>query len=183
MTRYPNTIRIPLRRNPGPSEDAVDKFREFNRFDPRWVGEFGVEMQIPASMRRLGDAKAVMYRSGKVDPETMRKPRRPQNYIHEHDAGVEACVVVGGGLDLPEHEVIEVPGWLLEVDSLVLLGDCLGFSFDAGDGEVEVIGDSPLPELYCTPCGKALVVVQDKTRLEALIWGGALGVEGRGIVG
>jgi len=40
-----------------------------------------------------------------------------------------------------------------------------------------------LPELYTIPAGTALLVVEDKRHVAAIIWGGALGVECRGIVG
>lgn len=157
--------------------DAIDKYIEFHRLEPRRVGAFAPSLRIPAKMIKLGKARHVMYRSDKVDPETLRKPRAPLNYIHEHDAGV-AAYVPGKGAD------VSVPDFIRDTSSLVLLGGCLGIGWVDGDGDdQEAEGTRPLPELYCTPCGKALLIIQGKRDLVSLLWGGGLGVEGRGIVG
>lgn len=161
---------------------ANDLYEGFHRFPPRKVGEFSREFMIPERVYKRGRSVDVMYRSDKVDPETLRKPRKPIDYIHEHDSrGV--CTY------MPRAEDASGPGatppdWLLEADALVLLGQCLGFTFETTTGKiVKAEGRSPLPELYATTNGKALVVVQGKRDVIALIWGGKLGVQPRGIVG
>lgn len=179
---------------------AIDKYREFHRFEPRKIGAMK-GLVLPARMQRAGVAKWVTYRSDKTDPETLKRPRRPVDYIHEHDAGVHVYLPEsawvprmtpprvgeqGEGLrervrtDIGAGKVVDVPDQLLEPDaSLVLLGKCLGFKFD----ETEAEGAAPLPELYCTTDGKVLLVVQSKRDLLAAMWGGGLGVFARGIDG
>jgi hypothetical protein len=67
---------------------------------------------------------------------------------------------------------------------LTLLGQCLGFAYydPESDQEIEAKVTQPFPELYSIPSGKALLVIQSKRTVLALIWGGRLGVEARGIV-
>lgn len=158
-------------------EKAIDKYVEFQRLTPNKVGEFAASFLIPTRMRKVGKAKWVTYRSDKIDPATERDPGKPIDYIHEHDAGV--CLYVPDGrLDT------DVPHFITDVRALTKLGSCLGFAFvdaDGNDGEGK--GKRPLPELYCIPSGKALLVIQDKREILAIMWGGILGVEGRGIVG
>ena len=194
---------------------GVDKFREFHRKEPRKIGEFHRDFEIPEYMRLLGVAKFVLYRSDKVDPETLEQPRHPLNYIHEHDAGVKVYVPTdsriakrfgydttlkippqgphGGGYfnaikqrlfqtGFDDASICSGGSQDIEVE-LVRLGLCLGFGFEDDDGEHEAQATSPLPELYCSTTGRTLLVVQSKRELVALIHGGALGVEARGIVG
>lgn len=158
-------------------ERAVEKYEEFNRYEPKKVGDFPGSFKIPARVHRVGDAKWVTYRSGKVDPASLRLPKKAVDYIHEHDAGVSLYVPTGE-LDT------DVPSWLTDCHALVKLGTCLGYGFVHESGaESEGQARSPYPELYTTPDGHALVVVQDKQKILAMMWGGSLGVEGRGIVG
>lgn len=162
---------------------ASDKFREFHRKEPHRFGAFADELEIPMEARCLGKAKHVLYRSSKKDPETGRPVPAPINYIHEHDAGVHVYVPTDAEVDVGTDDIEPVPDFMLETNELVLLGTSLGFMFVGDDGEHEVEATKPMPELYCTPCGRALVIVQDKREILALIWGGGLGVEARGIVG
>jgi hypothetical protein len=160
--------------NPRSIEDgdaAVAKYKEFHRHDPRRVQE--IDLPIPRRVRELGPAKHVLYRSGKVDPDTLKKPRRPVDYIHEHDAGVVAYAC-DGSLDT------DVPEEFWTVGAVTVLGKCLGFALRDG---TEAEGTAPLPDLCCTPDGKCLLVVQDKRKVLVMIWGGALGVFARGIDG
>lgn len=163
-------------RNPAIDQDDVDaaqaKYVEFHRYDPRRLEELG-NLEIPARVRKLGAAKHVLYRSAKVDPSTLRKPKRPVSYIHEHDAGVNAYAT-DGELDT------DVPREFTSVTALVKLGKCLGFALRDG---TEAEGTNPLPDLACTPDGKCLLVIQDKRQVLAMMWGGALGVFARGIDG
>lgn len=172
MTRNPA-------RRAAPSS-AIDKYREFHRKDPKVVGEFARGFAIPTHVLEIGDAKNVLYRSDKIDPETLAQPERPINYIHDHDPGV--CVYEPCDDDDPD--ATEVPYWILESEALVLLGTCLGFAFQPDGGElVEARVRAPRPQLYTTPDGRALLVIQSKRKVLAMMWGGSLGVEDRGIVG
>ncbi len=165
-------------RNPGENPDreaAVDKYREFWRVEPTAIGEFAADFKIPRRARKVGPAKWVTYRSGKTDPETLKKPRRPVDYIHHHDKGVTHYITTGA----PN---CDVPEFLANCQALTLLGQCLGYEFQENGVAREAQGVDPLPELYTTPNGQALIVIQDKREILAMIWGGDLGVEGRGIV-
>ena len=72
----------------------------------------------------------MIYRSDKTDPETLKKPRKPLDYIHEHDSkGVYTYLPRGPG------ETIETPHWIRDAKALSKLGDCLGFKFKR-DGKV-----------------------------------------------
>lgn len=157
-------------------EDAVEMYRRFWRMEPRKLGDFAKGFAIPKTVREIGPALFVTYRSGKVDPSTLRKPRKPVDYIHEHDAGVK--------LYLPgnDHQ-FKVPDWLAYAQALSLLGLCTGIGYKVGGEKSESESTRPYPELYTTANGKALIVVQGKSKVVAMMWGGGLGVEGRGIVG
>ncbi len=153
-------------------------YEAFHRYEPRKIGEFHPDFVIPNRAFKQGKAIDVLYRSSKVDPETLKKPRKPVDYIHEHDPGVFTYLPDGAGKD------VATPAWIRDADALVLLGQCLGFKFDGPNGKVvSAEGREPLPELYTTENGKALFVIQGKRQLIAIIWGGGLNVEPRGIVG
>lgn len=162
------------------AEEAIEKYREFHRYDPKKI-IVGEGFTIPATMYRAGAAKWVTYQSTKVDPATLRKPSRPVNYIHEHDAGVvtylaRAADAGGAAVDVPQR--------FRGVPALTRLGYCLGFCFEDADGELrETKGSRPLPDLYTTPDGKCLLVIQSRRTVLAMEWGGGLGVFARGIDG
>lgn len=157
---------------------AIAIYEGFHRFAPHEVGEFHGSFKIPSRVNRQGPAVDVLYRSDKVDPETLKKPRKPIDYIHEHDSkGVHTYLPRGPG------EVVEVPDWIRNATALSKLGVCLGFKFKRDGKVVEGKGKRPYPELYCTANGKALIIVQDKRDVIAIVWGGKLDVEPRGIVG
>lgn len=160
---------------------ALDMYRSFWRLEPDDVGDFPASFKIPREAILVGDAVHVMYRSGKVDPSTLKQPRNPVDYIHEHDAGVK-CYKVGARAS--EGPVKPVPQWIQNTKQLVLLGECIGFAYNDGDEDFDTEAgvSKPYPELYTTPNGRALVVVQGRRRVVALVWGGKLGVEPRGIV-
>ncbi len=169
-------------------EAAVAKFKEFHRFEPTKITEFHKSFKIPTEMQPVGRAKSTTYRSGKVDPETGKKPKRSIDYIHEHDAGV-VCYLPVDDADLDELEVqrapVTVPRDFASTEALVKLGESLGCAFQIeGDEEPwDIESVSPLPELYCTPDGKCLMIIQGRREILAMIWGGALGVFRRGIDG
>lgn len=157
---------------------ALEMYETFHARDPKRIGRFPSSFRIPEALQRVGDGIHVCYRSDKRDPETGRVPQKPVDYIHEHDPGVGVYMRDRG-------RAVSVPSWIREVDALVLLGDCLEFVYrdDQGD-EIEARGSRPLPYLYAIPSGKALLVVsRDHGELLAMMWGGNLKVEWRGIVG
>lgn len=159
------------------ADAAVAKYQEFHRFAPKKLGEFSSGFAIPARVRLCGKGKWVTYRSDKIDPATLKKPRNPVDYIHDFDAAVLVHMTKGKG------DLVDVPEEFRHVDALVLLGQNLGFCFETDDAEIEAVSTPPLPELYATPDGHCLLVVQSKRDVKAMIWGGALGVFARGIDG
>lgn len=171
-----------MKRNlPPEAAEAVEKYTEFHRLDPRKIGSFPDSFVIPKVMYRAGKAKWITYRSGKVDPETLRRPSRPVDYIHEHDAGVVTYVPKPLETDA---EGVEVPERFRKVPALARLGQWLGFCFEDADGEKrEARGTRPLPELYTVADGRCLLVIQSRRQVLAMVWGGGLGVFARGIDG
>lgn len=154
--------------------EALEKYEEFHRRKPKLVGEFPKSFRIPIVMTRAGRSEWVTYRSDKVDPETLRKPKKPIDYIHEHDAGVTTYVPAERG-----KSSVFVPETFRDVAAIVRLGTCLGFCVDGREAEAV----APMPDLYCTPDGKCLLVIQSRQTVLAMMWGGALGVFARGIDG
>lgn len=178
--RFDDFVDNPRGAPPARASAAIDKYREFHRKEPKVIGEFSSDFYIPTHVLEVGAAKNVLYRSDKIDPETLQQPERPINYIHDHDPGV--CVYEPCGED--DGDATEVPFWIIESEALVLLGTCLGFAFQPDGGElVEARVRAPRPQLYTTACGRALLVIQSKRKVLAMMWGGSLGVEDRGIVG
>lgn len=171
-----------LRSNPGhePDPAALEKYEEFHRFPAGKVVAYP-GLVIPARVRLGGDAKHVMYRSNKVDPATMEKPKKHFDYIHEHNAGVRTYLCDGDpDTDVPAKYRPDPKS----DPALVVLGKCLGFAFTDPDGElVEGNGTQPYPDLLCTPDGTCLYVVQSGKKVLMMSWGGALGVFARGIDG
>lgn len=157
---------------------AIQMYETFHSYEPRRIGRFPRAFSIPDEVTLAGDALYVLYRSGKVDPATGRKPSKPVDYIHKHDAGVKIYRP-----DLEAGRPRAVPQWILRNEALVLLGDCLGFAYrDRSGEEIEAQPDGAYPELYTVPNGKALLVIEGKRSVVAMLWGGKLGVESRGIV-
>jgi hypothetical protein len=153
---------------------ADDLFRAFHQNEPRWVIE-GKGFKMPRRARKAGTATEVQYRSSKRDPETGRPVKKARDYYHEHGRDVHVYLTEGK----PDTSV---PRFITEATELALLGECLGFFFEDGDQEIEAKVVRPYPKLYSIPSGRALLVIQDERQVLALIWGGQLGVEPRGIV-
>lgn len=162
---------------------AVRKYAQFHRKDPTKVN--AVDFEIPEQAQLLGSSLAIRYVSTKIDPTTGKPPRNGlQGYNHDHDSGVNVYVPkTNGDLHL-------VPLFITRAQALVQLGHCLGFEYEDEEGEHhdKVYGEYPhsisnLPGLYTTECGHALLVIRGHQKLLAVIWGGSLRVEARGIVG
>lgn len=155
---------------------AITKYRQFHQHEPRRTGSFTSSLAIPETALCIGAAKNVLYRSDKLNPETL-EDEGWIDYIHKHDAGVK-IYVCGRAPANVDGEICRIPQWIQNQRDLVWLGDCIGFEATGYKAK----GAGTLPELYTTPSGKALLVIQSKRTLLALIFGGRLGVEPRGIV-
>ncbi len=166
------------RENPSPAmpTKAIRMFRLFHTRDYRGDGAFHPSLTIPATVRCMGDALRTDYRSDKLNP-TDGDDEGWIDYTHKHDGGVKLCQPARGA-----SGDTNVPAWIRNVDQLTWLGKVLALEFRDGDGVHEMRGTEPLPELFASPTGKALFVIQSKRTLLAIIWGGRLAVERRGIV-
>jgi len=156
---------------------AIKLYEDFHKYPPTKIGDFPDSFFIPEQATFVGPALYVLYRSAKCDPITYIKPDKPENYIHEHKSGVKICIVDSD--DGPEKKI---PQYVHRVDGLTFLGKCLGFGFIDHDGD-DIEAKCTSSELYAIPSGKALLVVEKKKKVTAIIWGGKLNVEPRGIVG
>lgn len=152
-------------------------FRTFHGRPTRRVAAFHSDLVIPAEVVLAGEAKQVLYRSDKLNPST-GEDEGWIDYFHDHARGVNLYRCDRSA----EGEVRAVPAWLQNVRELTWLGYCMGFTIQGERGEERVRATKPLPELFCTPSGKALLIIQSKRTLLAMAWGGLLSVEDRGIV-
>lgn len=179
---FGDAIENPSQVDPEARERAVAKYQEFHRKDPKKLEV--VDFDIPSRVVCVGKGKWVTYRSSKVDPDTLEDPTKPIDYIHEHDAGVMVYMPED---DVDGGEAEDTPKKFRQVDALVKLGTSLGFCFVDEGQEVEAKSIAPMPTLYATPDGRCLLVVdgkgKSKRKVLAMMWGGGLGVEARGIVG
>ncbi len=161
------------------NKKALGLYRRFHQFEPHKVGEFAKGFSIPTEVHHVGQAKTMFYTSDKLNPET-HDDEGWISYYHEHKPGVKFCVV------RPEtdSDLISVPSRICTVDALIRLGDCEGFEYEDFNGKiVKAESTGRPPEWYTTPSGKALLIVQDKRTVVAVLWGGQLHVEARGVVG
>lgn len=156
---------------------AVKLYEDFHKYSPNKIAPFPASVKIPQEVVCIGPAVHILYRSAKCDPITYLKPNGPIDYIHEHKAGVKVYLVG----DKEEGPLRKVPRYIRGVEEITFLGKCLGFAFlDEG----ETIGaECTSCELFAIPSGKALLIIEKKKKLLAIIWGGKLNVEPRGIVG
>jgi len=152
---------------------AEDVFSRFHARDPKRFGKFPFE--IPASIYHVGFCSWVTYRSDKWNDGT-------HDYIHDIDSfpRVKCCVAKLEGL---EGKKISVPQRIRGTQTLTQIGlKSLGIGFvDFDDEDMEI--KTPRCRWYWSDRGKALICVQDQKRLVAIVWGGKLDVEARGIVG
>lgn len=159
---------------------AVRKYVQFHQHEPKKTGSFHPNLVIPEVVMCVGDATNVLYCSDKLNPET-GEDEGWIDYIHEHDKGVKMFTPIRVRDD--ETRIRSVPTSIRNVRELTWLGKCMGFAYRCHDGKIcKAEGTDPLPDLYAIPSGKALLVIQSKRTLLAMIWGGRLGVEPRGIV-
>lgn len=161
----------------------ITKYRQFHAHEPRKIGEFHPDLVIPEGAACMGEAKQVLYRSDKLNPSTL-EDEGWIDYFHDHDGGVQLYRCDRAAMTDPDADVRRVPAWLRGARELTWLGHCLGFTYleQATGRKRSARSTAPLPELFCVPSGKALLVIQGKRRLLALAWGGRLTVEARGIV-
>jgi len=156
---------------------AIKKYIEFHSHEPHGVGE--MKLVLPHEITCVGDAVDVLYRSDKLNPST-GEDEGEIDYVHDHSSGVKVYRADRGAVG----PVVRLPAWIRNAE-IALLGESLGFRYTDHDGvEIDARATTAggYPELYAIASGKALLVIQSKRTLIAVIWGGKLGVERRGIV-
>lgn len=150
---------------------GVEKFFEFHEMEPKKTGRFSPNFRIPKNIGCAGEALWIYYKSTKWGGKS-------HNYKHQHSYGVKLYRPDGN------VKISEVPYSARDARTFVRLGHCLGFEYKDIDGEIiEAVTRKPYPDLYCTPDGSVLLIIQGKSKLEAMIWGGNLDVKAQGIVG
>lgn len=164
-------------------KQAETLYRDFHKYDFKRRTRAPSSFKIPRSVKPLGKGLYVLYSSPKFDPITYARPSGPLNYIHEHGPGVKVYT--------PEGSSKKVPGVVCRAQELTCLGNAIGFSYEDNRGE-EVLMECdprscewyavPNPTNQC-PKGHALLIVESKRKVLAMVWGGKLRVEPRGIVG
>jgi hypothetical protein len=157
---------------------AEKLYELFHQFEPVDVGDFPSGFRIPKVASYVGTATVMYYTSDKLNPETL-EDEGDVRYYHDHKEGVRTYLIGSR-----EGEARNIPKWIWGADALVRLGDCDGLDYEDFDGETrEMRSTGRKPEWYCVPSGKALLVIQDRRRVLAVVWGGELRVEDRGVVG
>jgi hypothetical protein len=82
-----------------------------------------------------------------------------------------------------KYPTVKVPLAVRNATTLTQIGlRALGFAFEYDDDEYEAKVPAGT-EWFWSPTAKALYLIQNKRKLIAVIWGGKLNVEPRGIVG
>lgn len=161
------------------SHKAQKLFEEFHQFEPTKVGNFSRGFRIPREALYVGEAKTMFYTSNKLNPET-HEDEGCIAYFHEHEGDVRMHVLD----ESRDGRWRKVPKWIWGVKALTKLGTCDGFEYiDFGGETKKAKSTGRKPEWYCVPSGKALLVIQDKRSVLAIVWGGSLNVEPRGVVG
>lgn len=163
-------------------DQAHQLYEGFHKYGPKKRTRAPASFRIPKSVKLKGKGVHVLYRSRKFNPITYAN-EGAHNYIHDHKAGVNVYFCDGSGK--------KVPSAVARAEELVYLGKCLGFAYKDAKGKlVEYECDPRSVEWYAVPnptqlCpeGHALLVVEKKQKVVAMIWGGKLRVEPRGIVG
>lgn len=178
---------------------AVGKFEEFHKHSAKGYGPFSSNLKIPDTISFMGEAVYVAYNSNKWGEKA--------SYIHHHDCGncsheredhyddepypcekwgcnckrfrsnVKFFMPSSGG------QRVEVPSFIKSARTLTRLGKCLEFCYIGSDGNFKEHKSGSGYELFCIPSGKALLIIADKSRLVAMVWGGKLNVKDVGIVG
>jgi hypothetical protein len=167
--------RTSTRGNPAPppgAPQATKTFESFNDYPSKGTFKFDREIVVPERMPVAGPCKWVTYKSDKWGDGT-------HDYIHKITSYPRVkCALVGG--DFPERTI---PAKIRSAKTLSQIGlRALGFAYDQDGEEVE----AKVPrgtEWFWSQSGRALYLIHNKRKLVAVIWGGKLNVEPRGIVG
>lgn len=154
------------------TEIAARNFKKFHDFDGPHP-EINPGLVIPKRVCFVGEALKVMYRSNKWKQGT-------HNYEHDHEGNVQVCRPARPG----ERADTAVPQEF-QTAAVSRIGQFLGLHYRLPNGEEVEQGPEQGDMLYqaATNQGRtALFVINRKTRIDCVIFGGWLNVEARGIV-
>jgi hypothetical protein len=157
---------------PPGAHQARKTFEGFNDYASKGAFKFKREIVVPEMVPVPGPCRWVTYKSDKWNDGTY-------DYIHTISSYPKVkCGMIGE--DYPKRRV---PAKVREAKTLSQIGlRALGFAFERDGDEFE----AKLPkgtEWFWSKSGRALYLIHGKSRLVAIIWGGKLDVEPRGIVG
>lgn len=159
---------------PPSARSGIAGFARFHNFDPKRV-EYSSLANIPKTICVVGYCEWVTYRSDKWREGT-------HDYIHEITSYPKVVVGVVGSTD---GQIRKVPKRIQNTRSVSLIGKCLGWGHMGIDGDGE--GQEARPrgnyEWWWSSPGKALIVTHNRRKVVAIVWGGELNMEARGIVG
>jgi hypothetical protein len=156
---------------PGESQ-AIKTFEGFNEYPSKGASKFAREIVIPERMPSPGPCRWVTYRSDKWNNGT-------HDYIHTITSYPRVKCAMAG----ENYETVKVPAKVRNATTLTQVGlRALGFAFEYDDDEYEASVPAGT-EWFWSQTARALYLIQNKRKLIAVIWGGKLNVEPRGIVG
>lgn len=188
MKRWRRNSRTDFKDLNGSVGQAIDLYETFHQFEPHKIKDFHPSFQIPDTVYHVGEAIEMFYYSDKLNPET-GEDEGWIGYFHEHEGGVQIYLTDpkcgGDPTDVP-YFIKELNDGLADdvFTGLSRIGDCEGWIWKDLEGKKrEAEGTDPLPEWYAIPSGRALLVIQSKRKVLAILWGGTLDVEDRGVVG
>ena len=158
-------------RPPGVSQ-ATKTFEGFNEYPSKGASKFAREIIVPERMPYPGPCRWVTYRSDKWKNGT-------HDYIHTITSYPRVKCVMAG----EDYPTVKVPLAVRNATTLTQIGlRALGFAFEYDDDEYEAKVPAGT-EWFWSQTARALYLIQNKRKLIAVIWGGNLNVEPRGIVG
>lgn len=160
-------------RLPNDLRPAVEVFEKFNDFDISDVHAFSGSLKIPGTVEVVGKATQILYKSKKWSDGS-------HGYYHEIESYPRVRVGVtqrGTGRET------KLPQRIINTETLTQIGErSLGYEYEAEDGEKYEV-NPPRSVWYWSVRGRALLLIQDKRKLLAVVWGGDLDVRPEGIVG
>jgi hypothetical protein len=149
------------------ANSGLKKFKEFHQMEPKKVGPLS-NFKMPTSLVCAGTMTWIYYSSTKWG-------KGRYDYKHEHESGVK--LYVNDNIEGSQHAT---PQWICKLDTIWKLGACIGYEFIDKDN-TKVSATCRGCTLWAAPNGKALLIL-DGNKVHAIIYGGKLGVEARGIV-
>jgi hypothetical protein len=153
---------------------ATRLFEDFHQYDVSDTAAFPESLVIPETVHYPGPCVYVTYLSDKWNDGT-------HPYIHEIESFPRVNVgLVGGRLEQNKR----VPKRVCDNTTVVQLKKkALGYSYMEPDTDKQIELTVRNCEWFWHPQGKALLLIRNKRKLVAIIWGGKLDWKPEGLVG